>query len=78
MSAHEPDWTNWNEHDPGITLVALFAFLAASFLWQSSNARERAGSRLPRAIGAGLGVASAVVLLRQCYRKKRNPGQSDA
>jgi hypothetical protein len=70
VSAHEPDWSNWNYHDPGVTLVALFGFLGAALLWQSSGRREGAASTLPRVLGVGLGAARAMFLLRQRYRRK--------
>lgn len=71
MSAHEPDWTTWNDHDPGVTLIALFGFLGAALLWQSSAWREGATLRLPRVLGVGLGAASAVWLLRRRHRRRR-------
>ena len=71
ISAHEPDWTTWNEHDPGVTLVALFGFLGAALLWQSSSGREGAASRLSRVLGVGLGAAAAVWLLRPRHRRRR-------
>lgn len=70
MSAHEPDWTTWNDHDPGVTLIALFGFLGAALLWQSSAWREGTASRLPRVLGVGLGAASAVWLLRRRHRRR--------
>ena len=66
-----PDWTPRNEHDPGVTLLALFAFLGASLLWRSSGQREGAASRLPRVFAVGLGAASAVLLLR--LRRRGRP-----
>ena len=31
--ASSPDWTDFNESDPGITLVEVFAFLACALLF---------------------------------------------
>jgi len=67
MSAQQPDWTTRNDHDPGVALVALFGFLGAALLWQSSGCGGRARLRLPCVLGMGLGVASAVWLVRQRY-----------
>ena len=75
MSAHEPDWTTRNAHDPGVTLVALFGFLGAALLWQSSECGERARLRLPCVLGIGLGAASAVWLVRQRYRRSPPTGR---
>jgi hypothetical protein len=70
-AVHAPDWTTGNDHDPGVTIVALFAFLGASLLWRSSGRQEGAASRLPRVVAIGLGAASAVLLLR--LRRRRRP-----
>jgi hypothetical protein len=32
VAVHDPEWTNYTESDPGITLVELFAFFAESLL----------------------------------------------
>ena len=68
-SAQEPDWTTWNDHDPGVTLLALFGFLGVALLWQPSAWREGAASRLIRLLGVGLGAAGAVWLLRRRHRR---------
>lgn len=67
ISERDPDWTNWNDHDPGVTLVAMFAFLAVGLLWLSAPQKRRSG--LSRLIAAGLGVAGAAWLVRQCHRR---------
>lgn len=36
-----PEWTDWNESDPGITLIELFATLAESIGWRLNQAPER-------------------------------------
>ena len=36
-----PEWTEFDESDPGITLVELFAFLAESLLWQLDERQRR-------------------------------------
>ena len=35
VAAVAPDWTDWEAHDPGITLVELFAFLTESLLYRA-------------------------------------------
>ena len=44
VTRHFPDWTGGNAHDPGMTLLELFAFLADNLLFRSRSigARERA------------------------------------
>jgi hypothetical protein len=41
-----PDWTDFNESDPGITLLALFAFLALGLLFGRFLARRSRQTRL--------------------------------
>jgi hypothetical protein len=36
-----PDWTGSNDHDPGITLIELLAFLAESLLYRANQIGER-------------------------------------
>lgn len=38
---HAPDWTDPAQHDPGITLVQLFAYLGDSLLYRSNLVPER-------------------------------------
>ena len=68
-AVHAPEWTSGNDHDPGVTIVALFAFLGATLLW-SSGRRDGAAARLPRLFGVGLGAASALWLLRRRHRRR--------
>src|SRR5215218_5396749 len=42
IRVHNPEWTNYNESDPGITMLQLFAFLAESVIYRSSVIPERA------------------------------------
>ena len=76
LSVHEPDWTDFNDHDPGVTLVTVFAFLAAGLLWRSSGWRRAPGSGLFGVLGVGLGVVSAAAwLLRR--RRRRRPWEQE-
>jgi len=38
---HSPEWTNFNQSDPGVTLVQLFAFLTESLLYRANLIPER-------------------------------------
>src|SRR5215471_20174015 len=40
IPVHNPEWTNFNDSDPGITLIQLFAFLADNFLYRSNRVPE--------------------------------------
>lgn len=41
ISLHNPEWTNYNESDPGITLIELFAFLTENLLYRANQIPER-------------------------------------
>jgi hypothetical protein len=38
---HNPEWTNFNRSDPGVTLLELFAFLTESLLYRANQIPER-------------------------------------
>ena len=38
---HTPEWTNFNQSDPGVTLVQLFSFLAENILYRANLTPER-------------------------------------
>src|SRR4051794_11725295 len=40
IPVHTPEWTNFNEGDPGITLVELFAFMTENLLYRSNRIPE--------------------------------------
>src|SRR5438105_14086142 len=40
IPVHNPEWTNFNDSDPGVTLVQLFACPADSFLYRSNRVPE--------------------------------------
>ncbi len=41
IPVYNPEWTNFNESDPGVTLVELFAFLTENLLYRSNQIPER-------------------------------------
>jgi hypothetical protein len=41
IPVHDPEWTDFNQSDPGVTLVQLFAFLADSLLAYLEGASKR-------------------------------------
>lgn len=40
-AVHTPEWTNFNQSDPGVTLVQLFAFLTENLLYRANLTPER-------------------------------------
>lgn len=41
ISVHNPEWTNFNDSDPGVTLLQLFAFIAESVHYRANLIPER-------------------------------------
>src|SRR5580693_6645095 len=41
IPVHNPEWTNFNESDPGVTLLEVFAFLTDSLLYRANQIPER-------------------------------------
>jgi hypothetical protein len=62
IAVYEPQWTNFNQSDPGITLVELFAFLVDTLLWQidDQQRRRRRRRRLAFLVVGAAGVGLVV------------------
>src|SRR5256885_1208757 len=41
IPVHNPEWTNFNKSDPGITLIEVFAFLTENLLYVADQVPER-------------------------------------
>ena len=48
---YTPEWTDFNESDPGITLVELFAWMTESMLWQMSRVPDHSYMKFLELIG---------------------------
>jgi hypothetical protein len=60
MDANAPGWTDFNESDPGVTLLEVFAFLSQSLLYRADEIPERGRVAARRAaeVLVTLGVAA--------------------
>jgi hypothetical protein len=56
---HNPEWTNFNESDPGVTIVELFAFLTENLLYRSNQIPERNRRKFLTLLGVPLRPASS-------------------
>ena len=56
---HTPEWTNFNQSDPGVTLVQLFAFLTESLLYRANQIPERNRAKFLQLLGVPLAAAAA-------------------
>ena len=64
-----PAWTDPNSHDPGITMLGLFAFLATGLLYRAGGQGDGERTRSwAGALGVGLGGAAVAML----YAKSRS------
>lgn len=41
IPVHNPEWTNFNKSDPGVTLIEVFAFLTENLLYRCNQVPER-------------------------------------
>jgi hypothetical protein len=56
---HNPEWTNFNRSDPGITLLELFAFLTENLLYRSNQIPERNRMKFLQLLGVPLRPAAS-------------------
>ncbi len=54
IAVHNPEWTNYNDSDPGVTLVQLFAFLTESLLYRVNLVPDRNRRKFLMLLGLGL------------------------
>lgn len=56
---HNPEWTNFNRSDPGVTLVELFAFMTESLLYRANLIPERNRLKFLQLLGIPLNPATS-------------------
>ena len=59
IPVHNPEWTNFNESDPGVTLIEVFAFLTESLLYRANQIPERNRRKFLSLLGIQLQPASS-------------------
>ena len=59
VPVHNPEWTNFNKSDPGVTLIEIFAFLTESLLYRANQIPERNRRKFLTLLGLPLQPASA-------------------
>ena len=72
IPVHNPEWTNFNASDPGVTLVEVFAFLTESLLYRANQIPERNRLKFLQLLGLPLAPASAAQGLVQ-FNNERGP-----
>ncbi|MEU6783121.1 hypothetical protein ABZ912_28345 [Nonomuraea angiospora] len=59
IRVHNPEWTNHNESDPGITILQLFAFMTENLLYRSRLIPERNRLKFLSLLGVPMRPAAA-------------------
>ncbi|AKJ02892.1 putative phage baseplate assembly protein [Archangium gephyra] len=59
IPVHNPEWTNFNRSDPGITLIELFAFLTENLLFRANQIPERNRKKFLSLLGIPLQPATS-------------------
>ncbi len=59
IPVHTPEWTNFNDADPGITLLQLFAFLTENMLYRANQIPARNRRKFLQLLGMRLRPAAA-------------------
>ena len=72
IPVHTPEWTNFNDSDPGITLVQLFAFMTENLLYRGNRIPEANRRKFLTLLGIGLQPASPGRGL-VAFRNERGP-----
>jgi hypothetical protein len=75
IPVHNPEWTNFNKSDPGVTLLELFAFLTENLLYRSNQIPERNRRKFLQLLGVPLQPASSAVGL-VTFVNERGPLQT--
>jgi hypothetical protein len=75
IPVHNPEWTNFNRSDPGVTLVELFAFLTENLLYRSNQIPERNRRKFLSLLGVPLQAAQAARGL-VAFANERGPLQA--
>src|SRR5436189_210305 len=59
IPVHNPEWTNFNKSDPGVTLVELFAFLTEALVYRANQIPERSRRKFLSLLGVPIAPASS-------------------
>lgn len=59
IRVHNPEWTNWSDADPGITILQLFSFLSESLLYRANLIPERNRKKFLQLLGIPMQAAAA-------------------
>jgi len=72
IPVHNPEWTNFNDSDPGVTLLQLFAFMSENLLYRCNQVPERNRKKFLQLLGLNLQPATAAECL-VVFMNERGP-----
>jgi hypothetical protein len=72
ISVHTPEWTNYNQSDPGIAIVGVLAFLTESLLYRCNQIPDRNRIKFLQLLGMGLSPAAPAQGI-VCFTNKSGP-----
>lgn len=75
IGVHNPEWTNFNKSDPGVTIIELFAFLTENLLYRANLIPERNRINFLKLLGVPLQPASSATGLVN-FANERGPLQT--
>ncbi|MCS6844216.1 MAG: putative baseplate assembly protein [Caldilineales bacterium] len=75
IPVHTPEWTNFNDSDPGITILQLFAFMTENLLYRSNRIPEASRRKFLTLLGVPLQPATPARGL-VVFRNERGPIQA--
>jgi baseplate J-like protein len=61
IPVHNPEWTNFNSSDPGVTMIEVFAFMTENLLYRANQIPERNRRKFLTLLGVPLRPASSAV-----------------
>jgi hypothetical protein len=59
IPVHNPEWTNFNDSDPGVTMLQLFAFMTENLLYRSNLIPDRNRLKFLQLLGLSVQPATA-------------------
>ena len=65
IPVHNPEWTNFNRSDPGVTLIEVFAFLTETLLYRANQIPERNRRKFLSLLGVPLQPRTIAVRCRR-------------
>ncbi|MES1971193.1 MAG: hypothetical protein V4472_01965 [Pseudomonadota bacterium] len=75
IPSHTPEWTNFNDSDPGVTLIQLFAHITESLLYRANQIPERNRAKFLQLLGVPLAPAQEARGL-VAFANERGPQES--